>query len=126
MSGTKEVSKVWGKEVWVVNTELYCGKLLTLYQGKRCSVHHHNNKDETFYILRGQVLMETWKSNQFEERVMNAKEVIRILPKTKHRFSGLEDSVIIEISTHHEDKDSYREELSGDVPLEIMRKYNLK
>jgi hypothetical protein len=30
-----------------------------------------------------------------------------------HRFSGLEDSEIIEFSTHHEDEDSYRQERSG-------------
>jgi len=128
MSQIKRVKKVWGKEVWMANTELYCGKLLILDYGKRCSVHYHKNKDETFYILKGKVLMETWKNNQFEERVMNEKESIRIKKYIKHRFSGLKDSVIIEISTHHEDEDSHRDpnNLSGNVPLETMRKCNLK
>ena len=37
----------------------------------------------------------------------------RIKPNDVHRFSGLEDSEILEISTHHDENDSYRIELSG-------------
>ena len=52
----KEVKKKWGKEIWIVNRE-YCGKKLVLNKGFRCSMHFHKNKDETFYILTGKVLM---------------------------------------------------------------------
>ena len=45
---------------------------------------------------------------------------ILIEPNTKHRFTGLEDSEIIEFSTHHEDSDSYRDELSGKVDLDKL------
>ena len=117
----KHVPKVWGKEIWMANTDLYCGKKLILKKGKRCSLHYHKNKDETFYVEEGKVLMEV----NGEEKIMNSGESVLIEPNTKHRFSGLKDSVIIEISTHHEDADSYREkgQLSGDVPEEIMEKY---
>jgi len=119
---TKEIhEKVWGSEEWIVNTSLYCGKFLYLKKGKRCSLHYHENKDETFYVLKGKVLMEV----SDKEKVMKKENVQHITPLTKHRFSGLEDSVIIEFSTHHEESDSYRVEgqLSGDVPKEIMEKY---
>jgi len=43
-------------------------------------------------------------------------DAVRICPGTKHRFGGIEDSVIIESSTHHEDSDSYRDETSGPMP----------
>jgi len=121
MSEVKEVSKIWGKEIWLANTDLYCGKKLILNKGKRCSIHYHKNKDETFYIDKGKVLMETDKM----KKIMKSGEAILIMPLLKHRFSGLEDSVIIEISTHHDDKDSYREkgQLSGDIPKEIMERY---
>jgi len=110
------VPKVWGKEIWMVNTDLYCGKKLILMKGKRCSLHYHINKIETFYIDSGKVLMET--RPQRIEQVMCSGDVIQISPHVEHRFGGLEDSVIIEISTHHEDSDSYRieGELSGDMP----------
>lgn len=113
--------KVWGHEEWIVNTPAYCGKFLYLKMGKRCSLHYHKKKDETFYILKGKVLMEV---NE-KEKIMKEGDNQHITPMTKHRFSGLKDSVIIEFSTHHEEEDSYRVEgqLSGDVPNEIMEKY---
>ena len=54
-----------------------------------------------------------------KKRIMKEGDSIRITPGVKHRFTGLEDSEIIEFSTHHEDSDSYREEgmLSGKVDL---------
>ena len=76
-------------------------------------MHHHKNKDETFYILKGKVLMEINK----ETMIMFPGDSILIEPNTKHRFTGLEDSEILEFSTHHEDEDSYRDEESGKVDL---------
>jgi len=119
----KNVEKLWGKEVWMANEEKYCGKRLYLTKGKRCSLHFHKNKDETFYIESGKVLMEI----EGEVRILNPGDFVKIIPGVKHRFSGLEDSLIIEISTFHEDSDSYRVEgqLSGDIPEEIKKKYEL-
>ena len=31
------VPKGWGYEKWIVNNEMYCGSLLFLEKGKRCS-----------------------------------------------------------------------------------------
>ena len=121
MSKVKKVPKVWGEEIWMANTDLYCGKKLILKKGKKCSLHYHKIKDETFYIDEGKVLMQI----NDETKIMVPGEAILIKPHTKHRFTGLKDSIIIEISTHHEDSDSYRieGELSGDAPKEIMEKY---
>ena len=47
--------KGWGRELWIANSELYCGKILELNEDKRCSIHYHKLKDETFYILSGNV-----------------------------------------------------------------------
>ena len=118
----KEVKKTWGREIWMANTEEYCGKKLILEKGKRVSLHCHKIKDETFYIDEGKVLMEVGG----ETKIMQKGDVVRILPGTLHRYTGLTDVVIIEISTHHEDEDTYREkdQLSGDVPEEIMEKYS--
>src|SRR3989344_620376 len=114
MTEHKKVPKVWGSEEWIVNYD-YCGKKLILKRGFRCSMHYHKKKDETFYINKGKVLMEA----NNKKRIMKEGDSIRITPGVKHRFTGLEDSEIIEFSTHHEDSDSYREEgmLSGKVDL---------
>ena len=113
----KIVKKVWGSEEWIVNRD-YCGKILTLMKGYRCSLHHHKNKDETFYILRGKVGLEV----SGVKRVMFPGDKQLIKPNQKHRFTGLKDSVIIEFSTHHKDEDSYRDEVSGKANLEEWRR----
>jgi len=112
----KKVGKVWGSEEWIVNRE-YCGKILVLKKGFRCSVHHHKLKDETFYILEGKVLLEL---NGVGKILLPGDSQI-VERGEKHRFTGLEDSKIIEFSTHHEDSDSYRDEVSGEVDLETLR-----
>ena len=55
-----------------------------------------------------------------KKHIMLPGHSILIAPNTKHRFTGLEDSEIMEFSTHHEDSDSYREELSGKVDLDKL------
>lgn len=104
--------KVWGSEEWVVNCEKYCMKILKLKKGFRCSMHSHHFKDETFYILSGNVRMEIFKEEPkgfvFNDEVMYPGASIRITPNTLHRFTGIEDSVIIEVSTQHFEDDSYR------------------
>lgn len=105
------VPKVWGYEKWIENNDRYCGKILALNKGYQCSLHYHKNKDETFLILKGLVKMEV----ENDVSVMPVGSFVRLLPGTKHRFSGLEDSEILEISTHHEDGDSYRLEDSKKI-----------
>ncbi|OYT41843.1 hypothetical protein B6U80_00310 [Candidatus Pacearchaeota archaeon ex4484_26] len=114
----KEVPKVWGKEIWLVNRD-YCGKILVLKKGHRCSLHFHKQKDETFYLLRGKVLMELDK----EKAILKPGQSLLIKPGQKHRFTGLEDSEILEFSTHHEDSDSHRDVFGGKVDLATL---NLK
>lgn len=115
MSKHKEVKKEWGKEEVIVNRD-YCGKKLILNKGFRCSMHYHKNKEETFYILKGKVLLEIG----MQKNIMLPGDSILIKPCQKHRFTGLEDSEIMEFSTHHEDSDSYRDELSGKVDLDNL------
>jgi len=119
----KRVDKVWGSEEWIANNDKYCGKILNLNKGFRCSIHCHKNKHETFYILAGKVLMELFDSggNRSTINVMLPEEIQVIKPYQKHRFTGLEGSRIIEFSTHHEESDSYRDELSGKVNLDKLK-----
>ena len=108
----KIVSKVWGCEEIIVNKD-YCGKKLLLNRGFRCSLHHHKKKDEVFYVIRGRVLMEVGD----RKWIMKPEDSVHVPPNTLHRFTGLTDAQIIEFSSHHEDDDSYREELSGKAHL---------
>ena len=104
-------AKVWGEEHWIVNRE-YCGKKLVLKKGFRCSIHYHKIKDEMFYVLSGKVLIEV----DGQSTVLNPGDRQLIEPGVRHRFTGLQDSDIMEFSTHHMEEDSYRDEASGEVP----------
>lgn len=115
---TKKVEKIWGSEEWIVNNELYCYKKLYLKKGYQCSIHQHYIKDETFIIESGQVEMYTMPSQVTivpVKRTMNQGDQIRIKPNVYHKFTGISDAVIIEISTQHMDEDSYRITQSGKV-----------
>ena len=105
----QEVKKGWGKETWIHNDEDYCGKLLYLTKDKKCSLHYHEKKKETFYILKGKVKMELYEGFKNKEKFeMNEGDVLVLLQGTLHQFTGIEDSIILEISTQHFDSDSIR------------------
>jgi len=109
----KEVEKVWGKEIILVNNDLYCGKLLLLNKGSLSSYHHHKKKTETFYGLKGQVALTIEGKDYMLNPFSRPKTII---PGQKHQFYGITDATILEISTPHSDDDVYREtESSGAV-----------
>lgn len=116
LSSEQRVSKVWGSEYWVVNTENYCLKVLIVQPGYQCSLHRHSVKDETFIVLFGEVNLE-----QRDVRGFPSSEILRvgdqrhIAPRTLHRFGSVDGAVLMEVSTHHEDADSYRITESGPI-----------
>ena len=114
------VKKPYGEEQWIVNRE-YAGKKIVLYKNHRGSLHFHKLKDETFYIIKGLVLLELNEQNI----TLKPGDSILIKPYDKHRITGLEDSEIIEFSTHHydeDDRDNYRLEFGGKISAEDIAK----
>ncbi len=120
-----EIKKGWGKEILMTNTEKYCGKLLYVEKGKRSDMHFHRKKDKTFYVLSGKILMEIWKENEDIEKMMGEGDSVRIKPKQTHRFNGLEDSVMIEISTPDGCNDYYKIDgmFEGNIPKFLIEEY---
>jgi mannose-6-phosphate isomerase-like protein (cupin superfamily) len=110
------VKKAWGVENILVNEPEYCAKNLRIYPGKKCSLHYHEQKKETFIVESGLVRLE-----QRDVRGMPIDELLKpheqrtILPGTPHRFSSEYGAVILEVSTHHEDSDVTRLEPSGEA-----------
>lgn len=124
-NGVHREKKEWGEEQWIVNKE-YCGKKLVLQKNRRCSLHKHEKKDEVFYILSGLVRMEIGD----ETFTLRPGDFVHISAGAYHRFTGLEDSEIIEFSTNHREDDSYRKESSGHMEgeryerqREVVRKF---
>ena len=107
------VSKGWGYEDWIVNKEEYCGKLLFIKKGKRCSWHYHKLKDETFYIQSGRLeVTYGWddrRTPDFTEKVvLDEGDSFHVPIGMRHQMLGLTDVTMFEFSTQHFDTDSIR------------------
>ena len=105
------VPKGWGFEKWIVNNEEYCGKLLYLVKGKRCSWHYHILKDEVFYIQSGKVLVKYSDGDSIsdsKETFLNKGDSFHVYRGLRHQMVAIEDSEIFEFSTQHFDSDSHR------------------
>ncbi|KAB7883037.1 cupin domain-containing protein [Poseidonibacter ostreae] len=101
-------SKSWGHEIWIHNSDKYCGKILVVEANKSSSMHYHKLKDETFYIQEGKILVNTISKDGIKKEFeMNKGDVLDIPKGTKHQFTGIaEKSEIFEVSTEHFDDDS--------------------
>lgn len=104
--------KGWGRETWLLNDAALCCKILTLKQGKRCSMHFHRNKSEIFFVIQGEMLF-VWidtVNGQEQTQQLVAGDSVFVPPCLPHQFCGASvvDCVFVEASTHHEDDDSYR------------------
>lgn len=118
LEGFKTVEKVWGQEIWLVNNERYCSKLLYINAGWQCSLHYHPVKKETFIVLDGgigvEVGMPGYPTCPRSNRQLVAGESLTLEPNTPHRFWSYTDqpAVILEISSTHSDDDVVRLEES--------------
>ena len=107
----KIVPKGWGFEKWIVNTELYCGKLLHIIKGKQCSWHYHTLKDETFYLQEGKLLVKYSDEDDRDnakEMIMERGDKFHVYRGLRHQMLALEDTDLFEFSTQHFDSDSTR------------------
>ena len=107
---SKIVKKGWGKEIWFINNDEYCGKILCFDKGKKFSMHYHVEKKETWYIAKGRFLF-SWicpeKGIVYNE-YLKIGDVITNERGEAHQMEALEESEIFEVSSFHKDSDSYR------------------
>jgi len=107
----EEYPKGWGRELWIVNTNGYCGKILEFNADKRCSFHYHLLKDETFYLQEGCIeLVTSWEDDiETADRIMLHPGDKHHIPQgLRHQMIALEPSKLFEFSTTHYESDSYR------------------
>lgn len=115
----KFVEKSWGYELWFENNEKYCGKLLFVEYRKWSSkgkFHYHPKKDETFFVVKGDLLLEIANEDgSVRRQYMPPKASIRIKPGKRHRFTSasLQGCEFVEVSTTHSDDDTIRESWNG-------------
>ena len=104
------IPKGWGNELIIENNEMYCGKLLRFKGGCKFSMHYHMNKDECWYVEDGEFIYR-WIDTEIAEMnevELKVGDVVRQRPGQPHQLEAIIDGTIFEVSTHHEDSDSYR------------------
>ena len=106
----KKVKKGWGHEIWMVNNDKYCGKILHFDSEAKFSMHYHLNKDETWYVQKGEFIFRYINGDTAEvvESILKENDTIRIPPGLPHQLETKMGGDIIEISTQHFEEDSIR------------------
>jgi mannose-6-phosphate isomerase-like protein (cupin superfamily) len=104
------VPKGWGEEVVIDNQPEYCGKLLKFKKGASFSGHIHILKRESYLIFSGRLMLEyfNYANADRKSRELNVGDCVHIPKGVFHKVTALEESTIIEVSTHHYDEDNYR------------------
>jgi len=95
----RTVPKPWGREVIFAENDRYAGKLLHLNAGHSLSLQYHERKDETLYVLEGEVTLDVEEDGAMRTRKLGAGESYRIRPLIKHRMRSEKPCVILEVSS---------------------------
>src|SRR5690242_19424827 len=103
--------KTWGQETWIVNNQLYCGKILEIRRGRKCSLHFHKLKTESFFLRAGRLkvrVKDSVDSEIIDEFEMVPGQCMDVPPGLVHQMEALEDAELFEFSTQHFNSDSHR------------------
>ena len=102
MSGRTDVRivpKPWGHEIIWAHTDRYVGKILHITAGHALSVQYHERKDETVYLLRGELSYRVDSGEGLRDVGLKAGESFRITPGTVHQMEAITDCDVLEAST---------------------------
>jgi mannose-6-phosphate isomerase-like protein (cupin superfamily) len=95
----RTVKKPWGHEVIYAENERYAGKILHLSAGHALSLQYHERKDETIYVLEGELGLEVEEDGAMRTRTLSAGQAYRIRPGVRHRMRADRPCVILEASS---------------------------
>ena len=95
------VPKPWGHETIWARSEKYVGKILHINAGHELSVQYHNRKDETVYLLSGEIVYRVQQDGEdaLDDMQLKVGESFRITPGTIHQMVALTDCDVLEVST---------------------------
>lgn len=105
--GIDNFRKVGAVLVNFVNRE-YCKKILTMLPGQSHPEHLHRKKEETFYIVWGEMRV----SLDGVERCCVPGDMVLIQPGVRHSMSTEQGVVFEEISSNHSPNDSFYTDLA--------------
>jgi mannose-6-phosphate isomerase len=97
----RTVPKPWGHETIWAHTDRYVGKILHIKAGHALSVQYHEVKDETVYLLSGE--LKYWVkldgSDAMRDMHLSRGDAFRITPGTVHYMEAVTDCDVLEAST---------------------------
>lgn len=105
-----KVEKGWGsEEIWVTN-ELYCSKFMHFNKGAKFSMHFHDKKVETWYVMSGQftVFWIDTSNASISSTSLSKGDVWHNDRLSPHQLLCEEEGTILEVSTPDSVEDNYR------------------
>lgn len=110
------VEKPWGYELIWARTDRYVGKILHIEPGHLLSLQYHNKKDESIYVLRGEIILRIQQEDTLIERRVAEGEAFHIRPRLVHQFEAVTAADLLEASTPELDDVVRLKDKYGRVP----------
>lgn len=97
----KKVEKPWGYELHFVKEDMpYMGKILHIDSGKRLSLQSHDQKQESWFLMKGRAkIIWDGENGDLVETEMEESKGYTCRANQRHRLAGITDCDIIEVST---------------------------
>ena len=94
------VDKPWGYEIRWAITPRYLGKVLHINRGEALSLQYHEQKDETLYVVSGELDFELENAGgALETHRLEPGDAVHVGPGRRHRMTAVEDCDLFEVST---------------------------
>jgi mannose-6-phosphate isomerase-like protein (cupin superfamily) len=110
------VDKPWGYEIIWARADKYVGKILHIEPGHVLSLQYHNQKDESIYVLSGEIILRVQRADELVECHVHAGEAFHIPPKQIHQFEAVVVTDLLEASTPELDDVVRLKDRYGRVP----------
>jgi mannose-6-phosphate isomerase len=95
----RRVPKPWGYELIFARTARYAGKILHINRGESLSLQYHEMKEETLFVVAGQLKLTLEYDGERREIALGPGEAFHIPPRMIHRIEAVEDTDVAEVST---------------------------
>lgn len=95
----RRVPKPWGYELIFGVTDRYVGKILHVDRGESLSLQFHEMKEETLFVVRGELKLTIEVDGDRREVRLREGEAFHIPPRMIHRMEAVVDTDVAEVST---------------------------
>ena len=104
---SEQIIKPWGKEVLIADEPAYGCKILSVNKGQRLSLQRHQQRDETWYVLKGNAIVTIGTIKM----VLRTGNIVLVPHNVWHRLgTGKTDVQVIEVTNGYVEGDIERKE----------------